>query len=111
MDIQVTFVEDEPIVVNFITDDPIIVEFKIENQIPDLVGQTPITNETPQGLVNGSNALFTTLFAFKAESFQVRVNGITQQLITDYTILSNNTFQFSESPQTGDIIQVDYLKF
>jgi len=69
-----------------------------------------IEGEVPAGAVNGSNATFTTAFDFIPESVEVFVNGIRQKPITDYTTSGTTTILFTDSPLTGDIILVNYLK-
>lgn len=69
-----------------------------------------VFGETPSGLVNGSNATFVTAFPFIAESLIPSVNGLEQKLGLDFIITGVNTFVFNESPTTGEIISVTYIK-
>lgn len=66
-------------------------------------------NETPAGLVNSSNTIFTTAHAFTAGTLQVYLNGIRLQVTSDYTITGASQFTFLTAPDTGSIITVDYL--
>jgi hypothetical protein len=69
-----------------------------------------VIGEFPTGAINGSNATFTTSSPFIPESMQVFVNGLRQHLALHYTLSSGTTIIFTESPQTGDVIEVDYIK-
>lgn len=68
-----------------------------------------ITGETPTGLVNGSNATFTTEFEFVPESVQVYVNGVRQKIVPDYQTVGEQTIILAQSPLTGEHILVDYI--
>ena len=69
-----------------------------------------VRNEPATGLVNGSNATFTTAFAFAPETVEVTVNGVGQRRFVDYNTVGNNTIIFTSSPRVGDFIEVDYLR-
>lgn len=73
-------------------------------------GDSIVLNETPSGLVNGSNATFVTAFSFVPESVQPFVNGLGQKRITHFNTSGTTTILFSDSPETGDIITVNYKK-
>ena len=68
-----------------------------------------ITNETPSGTVNGSNAAFDTASNYVAGSIQVYRDG--QRMVgggADYTETDSNTITFTTAPVTGSVIKVDY---
>jgi hypothetical protein len=70
-----------------------------------------IVNETPTGLVNSSNTLFTTLQSkYVANTLEVFINGLQQARTTDYTETSPaaGTFTFTIAPATGDVVRVNY---
>lgn len=69
-----------------------------------------IQNETPVGNINGSNKLFQSAYAYVTTSLTVYLNGIRQQLNTDFTETnpSNGTFTFGTAPVAGDTILCDY---
>ena len=69
-----------------------------------------VTNEAPAGIINGSNATFTTAFNFVPETVEVFVNGLKQRRITDFNTSGQNTILLTDSPFTGDSVQVDYLR-
>lgn len=66
--------------------------------------------ESPIGLINGSNATFTTPFNFVPGKLEVFVNGLLQKLVTHYQTSGVNTIIFNDSPQTGDIILLNFIK-
>lgn len=77
---------------------------------PGVDGARPVLNETPAGVVNGSNATFTTAFAFVPGQVSVRINGLSQRPLIDFTTTGTQTILFTESPLVGDSLQVDYLR-
>lgn len=69
-----------------------------------------VWGETPSGLVNGSNATFTTQYGFIPESVEVYVNGLFQRRVTDFNTSGSQTITLSDSPQSGDSIRVNYTR-
>lgn len=67
-----------------------------------------VFGETPSGLVNGSNATYTTAQNFVAESVQVFINGVSQTSGVDYTTSGSTTITMNVSPVSGDYIRVNY---
>ena len=69
-----------------------------------------VDNETPIGVVNGSNAVFT--LAFEPDppsSLSLTRNGIGQQLGLKYNLAGNTiTFLAGNIPQSGDILRASY---
>ncbi len=76
------------------------------------VEQTNIYNEVPSGMINGSNATFTTAQAFVPESIRLTLNGLKQIRggSGDFNNTDAQTIVFSTSPQLGDQILIDYRK-
>lgn len=69
-----------------------------------------IDDETPSGLVNNVNTIFTLAHHPNPESsLKVFVNGQRMRITEDYT-LSGNTVTFLTAPPTGSILLVDYRK-
>lgn len=70
-----------------------------------------IIRETPAGLVNGVNTIFTLANTPLANSEEVYLNGILQEpgADNDYTI-SGNTITYLSPPLTGDRLRVSYRK-
>lgn len=68
-----------------------------------------ILGEQLSGLVNGSNATFTTSLSFQPGKLAVYVNGLLQKIITHYQTTGTQTVLFTDSPQVGDQLQIDYI--
>jgi hypothetical protein len=69
-----------------------------------------VFNETPNGLVNGSNASFTTDFDFVPESVQVFAGVARLSLLDDYNTSGVRTITLFQSPLAGENIRVSYIK-
>lgn len=70
-----------------------------------------IFNETPIGLVNGSNKLFTTIHHYVPGTLAVYRNGILQKPGLHYSYDGVNTFTFTVAPlssPTLDVILINY---
>lgn len=77
---------------------------------PSGSGYTEIRNEVPSGTVNGTNAFFAIANAPVSGSVNIYLNGLKMSPTTDYTISSYMiTFTTGSIPQTGDILNADYL--
>ena len=72
--------------------------------------QLPIINEVPNGLINGSNATFTTDFNFVSGTVQLFLNGALQKIIDDYQVIGNNTILLNTSPMSGENLLINYIK-
>lgn len=70
-----------------------------------------VDRETPSGLVNGSNTVFTLANTPAVGTEHVMLNGLEQEpgAGNDYTI-SGDTITFAEAPISGDKIRVSYRK-
>ena len=75
-------------------------------------GATIVENETPAGVINGTNPTFTLVTAPNpATSLKLYKNGIRQQegAGNDFTLATLTiTFLAGNIPQTGDILLADY---
>lgn len=69
-----------------------------------------VIGEVPAGAINGSNATFTTQFSFVPESVEVFINGLRQHRPAHFTTTGTATILLSDSPQVGELIQVNYLR-
>jgi hypothetical protein len=69
-----------------------------------------IKNEIPQGLINGTNNTFTSLENFIPESVEVFLNGLKQQKIIEFQTTGSNTITLSVSPNTNEIVSINYIK-
>ena len=67
-----------------------------------------VVGETPSGLVNNSNATYTTAFAFVPESVELFINGLRHKRILDFTTSGTTTVMLTDSPLTGDLLQLNY---
>lgn len=69
-----------------------------------------VVDEEPIGVIDGSNATFTSQFSFVPESIEVFINGLAQRRITDFNTTGLNTIHLSDSPSPGDSIRIHYLR-
>ena len=71
-------------------------------------------NETPAGLVNSANTVYTLAATSFTSSILVFQNGILQRTGSagafDYTVTGANEITFTTAPTTGDFILVSYVK-
>jgi len=71
-------------------------------------------NETPSGLVNSVNTVYTLAATSFTSSILVFQNGILQRTGSagafDYTVTGDNEITFTTAPTTGDFILVSYVK-
>jgi hypothetical protein len=73
-------------------------------------GSALVVNEIPAGTVNGSNATFTASNNFVVASVAATINGLEQIPGIDFSTSGSNTVIFTQSPETGDIIRLTYVK-
>lgn len=71
-------------------------------------GSTQVWNETPTGLVNSSNTIYTTASNFASGTTRVFLNGVRQVLGTDYTETDTDEITFATAPVTADSLIIDY---
>lgn len=94
---------------------PIINEWDLSGTQPGAGGSGDLTttnfvfNEVPSGTVNGSNTTFTLANTPTAGTEQIFLDGVLQELTTDYTI-SSATITMIPAPATGSKIRVTYMK-
>lgn len=69
-----------------------------------------VVNEIPSGLINGSNATFTTAFDFVPGTEEVFLNGIKLVKLEDYNTTGNNQIDLYVSPLTGEDLIINYSK-
>jgi len=67
-----------------------------------------VYGETPSGLVNGSNTVFTTAHPYTTASTRVFVNGDRKHLTVDYTESAASQITFASAPASMSVILVDY---
>lgn len=67
-----------------------------------------IFNEVPDGLLNGSNAIFTSNNAFIPETLEVFLNGLKLKRIDEYNTTGNFTINLMVSPGADEQILINY---
>jgi hypothetical protein len=75
---------------------------------PNAPSNSRVYNEIPTGLINNVNTIFTTAVAFVAGSEEVKLNGIIQTRIDDYTISSTTTITMLVAPEPSDKLLISY---
>lgn len=86
-----------------------VVDVIIQNVITQLISNDTIFGEVLTGPINNSNATFTTAYNFIAGKIAVYVNGLLQKNVTHFQSVGNDMIIFMDSPQTGDILEADYI--
>lgn len=74
----------------------------------DGLGEFPNNSQILIGVINGSNNIFKSPDRFDVKNVSVFVNGIKQNIITDYQISNNNTIIFTFSPNVGETLVINY---
>lgn len=68
------------------------------------------TQETPSGLINGVNTVYTIAFEpLENESILLFKNGLQQRLGTDFTV-SGTTITFASAPAIASDLSVQYIR-
>jgi hypothetical protein len=67
-------------------------------------------SETPSGVVDGSNKVFTTLYSYTTERTYLYLNGQQLELGSDYTESADKELTFQFAPQLGDVVFVQYVR-
>lgn len=80
----------------------------VETEVFSSLLVNQIYNETPIGVINGVNSVFTLSNIYVASSTRVYLNGLRQKLSVDYTETSLTQITLSDPPSTGDTLIVDY---
>jgi hypothetical protein len=69
----------------------------------------PILGETPAGVQDDVNLVFTTAAAYQANTTAVFVNGLREQRDVSYVETDSTTITFTTAPSSVDVIAVDYI--
>lgn len=70
-----------------------------------------IENETPTGVVDGINPIFTSLNPFVPGTVNVFLNGLKQDLGIDYSTSGSTTIRFIvTAPLVTEKVSIDYIK-
>ena len=86
----------------------------IGSEVEWLQSLTPINvehrifNETPIGVMNGSNIFFTSRNDFVPGSVTLFLNGIFQRIVMDFNTVGTNTIILSGSPSSSENILINY---
>jgi hypothetical protein len=70
---------------------------------------TQIVGETPAGVINGANTIFTTAHPYQTGTTVLYRNGLRQILGLHYTESATSTITVDDPPLIGDQIILDYL--
>lgn len=83
-----------------------------QDQLDALIAAFPkhVVNETPSGLVDGSNVDFTTDYAYKSSTTRLFLNGLRQSDPANYLETGANTLRLQFVPQPGDVLTIDYIQ-
>ncbi len=78
----------------------------------DYLEDRKVFGETPVGLINGSNVIFTIVYDFVPGSLELFLNGLKLRIGTgnDYQETAANVVTMEYAPTTGDILEVNYYK-
>lgn len=68
---------------------------------------TVLVQETPTGIIDGINKVFTTTFDIHAGDLKVFLNGLKEKYVA---ITGDKEFTFEEAPFVGDTVEVEYVK-
>jgi hypothetical protein len=84
----------------------------IQNNIADVGSPSNllILSEVPTEPINGVNATFTTVHPFIPETVEVMLNGLKQHQTADFNTNGDRTIILAESPDAGEILQINYIK-
>lgn len=69
-----------------------------------------VFNETPIGILDGVNVIFTSLDNFIPETVTIFLNGMFQRVVIDFHTVGNNTIILTSSPSSTENILINYTK-
>jgi hypothetical protein len=69
-----------------------------------------VVGESPGGVLDGSNATFTSLQPFIPLSVEVLLNGVAQTRVQDFNTTGFTTITLTESPRVDDVLRINYLR-
>jgi phage baseplate assembly protein W len=69
-----------------------------------------VFGEMPNGLINGSNRDYTSVYLYRPNQLAVFLNGIRQHRPDDYSETGGQSFSFVNAPLVGDSISIDYIQ-
>lgn len=113
IEVELTFPQGPPLYLELNNPITQVIDISFANigpQGPPGAGADEVKGETPAGIIDGSNATFTSLFPFVPESVALFVNGLRQKIIQDYNTSGNQTIICGVSPGLIDTLLIDYQK-
>jgi hypothetical protein len=69
-----------------------------------------INDETPSGLIDSNNTVFTTQFGYRTNSLEVYLNGVKLIRVIDFNEGTSTQFTLVDPPDTGDLLRVNYIR-
>jgi hypothetical protein len=93
--------------ISFYAGNLVIYNGSIWQQVGASTAASTAARQTPSGLVNGSNVTFTVSNTPIANTLAVYLNGLFQNLVSDYTF-SGVTITFITAPSSGETILTTY---
>lgn len=69
---------------------------------------TLVYGELPDGIIDGTNTVFTTVHSFQASTTCLYRNGLREVLSEGYVETTSTTLTVSSAPFVGDVMAVDY---
>jgi hypothetical protein len=100
--------------ITFVTAPPagavLLADYNVSNTAYSVGTNSYVSDETPTGLVNGSNTTFTASRAYISTALEVYINGVKQVRGTHFTETTpaSGVFTMSDAPLTGDVISINY---
>lgn len=93
-----------------LTGDVVLVDYNVYNSAFNVGTNSVITDETPTGLVNSSNTVYTAARAYVTGSLEVYIDGIKQRRGTDFTETTpgSGILTMTTAPITGQSIRINY---
>lgn len=76
----------------------------------NIIADNKIQGESPVGLVNNSNATFTSLNNFDSDTLEVYISSAKLWVGNDFQITGPNSFELFFSPLTGEEVFINYTK-
>lgn len=70
---------------------------------------SPVFNETPTGVKDGTNVVFTTVDPFRVGSTRITRNGLRETLGVGYSETGGSQVTFSTPPLADDELLIDYI--
>lgn len=88
----------------------LLVDYMVSVGVNSIGTNSNTSDETPTGLVNSSNTVYTCSKPYNGGTLEVFINGVKQVRTTHFTETTPSTgiFTMGDAPLTGDVISVNY---